>query len=537
MVIIPLLNPPDWANAKGRKKMPRVARRRYRKNKPIPWVAAARKAKLVDPKGKVLSKAQAIAGGVTVKGHITKADIRRAGFVPLGEKKWPAGRYMEGAYYHAGKARSGYRSKKGKKGYRKKPGKAKATGPGKWRPSRSWVSTYRRGTKVKKGKRKGMPRLRSAAGMAKKKEGIYAGLRTYRPTLYAGTHPPDYVVDRILEGGFGAREGGVVSLNKPRRRRKRRRRKNPALKRDKKGRFLKKRKNPRRKRKAKAKRKVARKRYRRNGVKKNPPKRRRRMRRNAKGKFLPMKRNPKRRRKVARKAKRRRRRRVYALNPTSAIKSKLKMVLGAKWVPKAAHTLIGMGVAYKAPDVMGRYIPISRAGVWGPWVDAGLGVLGLSVASGLAEVGSRMIQRNIKSPMVAKCCAGIGTNMMAGGLAFILGKLVLTYFHRAGSLLPPIGGGYNAGGMSDWMELSGYPGQYGGYAGVGDPGGLGMVTDPESLVAGESLARQTNEFHGLQGSGGYPVPVEDIRGLGDWVELAQDSSLAMTGFSPGSESF
>ena len=93
-----------------------------------------------------------------------------------------------------------------------------------------------------------------------------------------------------------------------------------------------------------------------------------------------------------------------------------------------------------------------------------------------------------------------------------------------------------------------YPGQYG--AGhYGPVSGLGMVESPEALVAGESMAMQ---MKGLGSSGGMPVPIEDIRGMGgmsdwmelsgmsgmgDWVEMAPDSSLVMSGFNPGSESF
>jgi hypothetical protein len=73
--------------------------------------------------------------------------------------------------------------------------------------------------------------------------------------------------------------------------------------------------------------------------------------------------------------------------------------------------------------------------------------------------------------------------------------------------------------------------------------GLGNVESPEALVAGESQARLVNEFRGvgdfmeLSGMHGSPVPFEDIRGFGDWVQLQPDTQLAMENFNPATETF
>ena len=87
-----------------------------------------------------------------------------------------------------------------------------------------------------------------------------------------------------------------------------------------------------------------------------------------------------------------------------------------------------------------------------------------------------------------------------------------------------------AADMSDWFELSGMG------------GALGSVESPYDLVAGESAARMTNEFAGMGSSGGYPIPLEDLRGypgqygggMNDWVEFGSQAavsrdSLALTG--------
>ena len=88
---------------------------------------------------------------------------------------------------------------------------------------------------------------------------------------------------------------------------------------------------------------------------------------------------------------------------------------------------------------------------------------------------------------------------------------------------------------------------------------MGMVMSPEDLVAGESLARNVNEFSGMGGMGGMndwmelsglgqggtPVPLEDLRGypgqygggMNDWVELNATSGIVEAGFNPGAETF
>jgi hypothetical protein len=150
-----------------------------------------------------------------------------------------------------------------------------------------------------------------------------------------------------------------------------------------------------------------------------------------------------------------------------------------------------------------------------------------------------------KKGLVGKCCKGIGRNVFVGGMIWTALRLVQTVFPTAGfnRYLPSA-----TGGALDGLGYYGY-GHYPGQVGAGHYGpvsGLGMVTSPEELVAGESYARQMGgmndwmELSGLGSSGGYPVPIEDIRGLGgmgDWVEMAPDSSLVMAGFTPGNESF
>lgn len=143
----------------------------------------------------------------------------------------------------------------------------------------------------------------------------------------------------------------------------------------------------------------------------------------------------------------------------------------------------------------------------------------------------------------------------------------------------PTGAGAKAaagmGRMGDWMELQGMRGMRGGLR------GLSGVTDPETLVAGESFARTVSQFEGmggvgdwmeLKGLGDYRVPMSAIRapgqqlggmypgqyggpvgmraagapldgfrgmgrGMGDWIEMLPDSSLAQQQFQPALEAF
>jgi hypothetical protein len=84
--------------------------------------------------------------------------------------------------------------------------------------------------------------------------------------------------------------------------------------------------------------------------------------------------------------------------------------------------------------------------------------------------------------------------------------------------------------------------------------GMGAVMSPEDLVAGESLARNVNEFSGMGdwmelsgmgSSGGSPIPMEDLRGypgqygggMGDWIEMGPNAELVQQGFAPGVEAF
>ncbi len=213
------------------------------------------------------------------------------------------------------------------------------------------------------------------------------------------------------------------------------------------------------------------------------------------------------------------------------------------WLPPALHGVIGVGFAHAGPDILARYT--SRLGL-NNFGFGGVILSGVSTALG-ASLLQWLAGMLPKAGIIGKFMKGIGRNVFVGGMIWTALRLVQTVWPTAGfnRWLPAAGGGGIAG--LGYYGYGHYPGQYG--AGhYGPVSGLGMVTSPEELVAGESLARQLS---GL-GQGGMPVPIEDLRGMNDWmelsgmqgmqgmndwVELAPDSSLVMQGFSPGAEGF
>jgi hypothetical protein len=431
--------------------------------------------------------------------------------------------------------------------------------------------------KYKRGKKKGQrkPDFKVVRGKVKFRtgRGPVTSVKVYR-----GLSPSQRQIDRMVTGGFAGHRsapGGKMKLNKPRRRRKARKRRNPAH--TKSGRFKKKaRKNPRRKarkkkrkktraynnprrrkarknprrRKPRRRRKATRKRARRKSYKANPRRRRRRAKRKGsrKRKAYGYKANPRRKRK----RRKRRKGRVsrYRRNPGGILRGMLSDLQSApKWIT-AGHILIGAGATAASCGWLLTRGPLrgvgflQQRGIVGS--AARLALCGLA-AGGISAIGA-FASSKLGNP---KLLRGARTNLLIGGFAYALANFLYEVFPGTAGMLmiPQISAPQR--GMAGMGYQSGPDYKYG-------YGGMGAVIDPETLVAGESLARNVNEFSGmgdwmelsgLGSSGGAPIPMEDLRGypggypgqygggLNDWVELTSNNELVKAGFDPGVEAF
>lgn len=336
----------------------------------------------------------------------------------------------------------------------------------------------------------------------------------------------------LIEAGFAVkptaaqRKKGLRMAANPKRRRKSakkkagtRRRRGPG------GRFK---ANPKRKRKttAKKRRKTTKKRKTTAKKRKNPRRKtkarknpKRKVKRTAKGRFKKMKANPKRKKAKARKGKKRKFAMAkYKRNPgvMTALKAQWsKFTKPPIWIT-AFHALAGMG----GTIAMDHYFNVA------PWVPMalkrrGIPSLALTAGSGvLVSTGAFLLEglaAKSKSSTLKKATQNMGTNVLVGSLVTVVVK-------AAYELMPDQAAKVGVPRLESGRVMAAAPAE--GTSGLGyysdGPDysrGFGSVESPEDLVAGESLARQVNEFHGL-GQGGHPVPIEDIRGMGDWMELS-----------------
>lgn len=222
------------------------------------------------------------------------------------------------------------------------------------------------------------------------------------------------------------------------------------------------------------------------------------------------------------------------------VKSELKKLLRPQsWLPAAAHGALGVGFAHKGPDFLARYTAqfgLMNVGYGG----VALSALSTALGAGLTQVVAGMIPG--KKGLLGSLLSGIGRNVFVGGAIWTAIRLVQELLPTSSMALQlPNARGGMAGmyGMGGLGAYGAYPGQYPSYA------PLGVVTSPEELIAGESLARQI----GNEGGMGQPIPIQDFRGTGDWMELSgmrglgnwvefqPDTGIAMEQFAPGVEAF
>ena len=586
MLLIPVLNPPRKSgkrrkNVATKKKTRRrsTIRTTTRKRGKLTWTEAAAVSGALYPKsypkwhekagqktgsraGKAMSKFDALRWKRPVVGYLTSQMVREW-YDPThgGATARKGTKRMKGAV-ELFKTREGQLAQ-----YRKEHGT----------PWKRHPQYYKRGKK--KGKRKkdykvlfGKVKFRSGRGPA-------SSVKVYR-----GFSPSQRQIDRLVAGGFAGHTsapGGKVKLNKPRRRRKARKR--PA--RTKSGRFRKKaRKNPRRRTRGKKRKSTRRRRRKAPQLYNNPRRRKRRRKSKRKGrrrrKAYSYKANPRRRkrrrkskarprrrkrRKKAykanprgRKCRRRRRRRKstgmrrYSNNPMRILKGMINDLKDTpKWIT-AGHILFGMGLNGSLCGYALTRTPLARVrflqqrGVVGSLARLAVCGLGAGVISAVGAIASRALGN-------PKLLRGARTNLLIGGMAYALANFAYEVMPGPAGMLfipqvsAPQRRGLPSGGVEGWGPDYKY-----GYG-----GGMGSVISPEDLVAGESLARNVNEFSGMNdwmelsglgSSGGAPVPMEDLRGypgqygggmggMNDWVELTSNNALVRAGFDPGVEAF
>ncbi len=357
-----------------------------------------------------------------------------------------------------------------------------------------------------------------------------------RPAIYRGWSPSQAEIFELESGGFAgplSAPGGNVQLNRPKRRKARKTRRRPSATRTATGRF-KKRRNPKARRKVAANKRRKPRRKKRNPKLKvynnSRPKRRRKARRNPRRKAV--KRNyGYRRKKVAtnkrRKPARRRRRKVSAnkrrVRRNGYLAAQLASVQSMSFYTGVAGLLVGAGGTFALSNMA------LRSSYLAGWAyEPGL----MGHAKRLAVRGGSAILVSAAAEL-AKPVLGnqAGKAALAGGAAYAIGSLLLE--------ATPLGQWLGMGmGMSAMGPMGGM-------------GGMGSVLSPRQLVEGESAARLSTEFSGMNDwltlSGlGQPVPIEDLRGypgqygggMSDWVEFKPDSGfVADNVFDPAEQHF
>lgn len=589
MLLIPVLNPPRKPK-KGRKNVAKKAKKKSKANpSPSPvrtttrkkgkltYVEAARASAAVYPKaypgwhekagqktgsraGRPLSKEDALRYKRPIVGYLTRQMIREW----HDPSKGGATAGSDTARLH--KAAELFKTReKQLADYRKVMGT----------PWKRHAQKYKRGPK--KGQRKKDYKIVGGKVKFRASRGPVSTVKVFR-----GFSPSLRTINRLVEGGFAgglSAPGGKMKLNKPRRRKKARRSvsKNKPVRKNAKRRLKakavkvpqlwnkpKKRKKVRRKKavlknpmRKNAKRRKPAKRHKAYAYKaKKNPKRRRRVRKNA----IKVKANKPRRRKArkfgmvkANKPRRRRRKArkfgmvKFSKNPMSILKGMVSDLKSApKWIT-AGHILLGAGTTAAAAGFMLTRTPLARIsflqqrGVVGSL--SRLALVGLT-AGGISAAGA-LLSRLIGNPRLLR---GAQTNLLIGGFAYGMANFLYEVMPgTAGMLMIPQVSAPTRVGVSGLGRYYGPDYKYG-------YGGMGSVESPEALVAGESLARNVNEFSGMNdwmelsglgSSGGAPVPMEDLRGypgqygggMNDWVELDSMGAMVEAGFDPGTQAF
>jgi hypothetical protein len=525
------------------------------KGKPRPqgWFAAAARSGAVHKsgpkKGKVMTKKEAMTAKKPVVGFLTR-DMIKWWFDPSvgGSTARPGSKRMKEAL---ARIRTAEKKLKELRAKRSSPWRGWGTvrrrkSSGKYKKS----GTTKAGRKYKKGQRKPIKPdwWITADGKLKFRRGR-GPVTTIK--LYRGFSPSKAQIKRLIEGGFAgpmSAAGGKVKLNRPRRRRRKkassRRRRAPSRKKKSV------RRNPRRRKAKKKKRSMSvynnprRKRRRKKAVRRNPRRRRRRKKKTGMTKY-------RRRKKAVRRNPRRRRRRVRRYRRNPGLPAMFQNLKDKKFWFTAAHVVVGMGATgfgsnlllsqafmpriFTSPTIGGAF---SRLLVNGAVTSVQAMALG-KVAGFIGKRGG----------MAGQAFQNAQRNLFIGGLAYTLANFIAEIApHFSTRYLPSINAPTGRRGFAPQTSVEGWGPDYRyGY------GGMGSVMSPEDLVAGESLAREVNEFSGMNdwmelsglGQGGAPVPMEDLRGypgqygggMGDWVELGSNSKIVQQGFDPGAETF
>lgn len=210
----------------------------------------------------------------------------------------------------------------------------------------------------------------------------------------------------------------------------------------------------------------------------------------------------------------------------------------------AGHILLGMSGAVIGPA-------LAEAGSKGKIANQGeLGIFMSGVSSALqfaaALYAESALSKGGEAPAYAR---NLARNVGLGGLAVTILRGLFHYAPQVAEYLKlspvrqpvyalgrptPAPAAAPGKAQGDWLALQGM-----GY-------GMGRGLDPnEALIAGESFARSVSQFEGmgdfmeLKGMGASPfaVPMRDLRGMGNWIELANGSELAQTTFDPAMETF
>lgn len=440
-----------------------------------------------------------------------------------------------------------------------------------------------RGAKYKKGTRKADYSQRWSDQPAAWQSGPGPHLRTKfkkgrgpvaRMSLFRGFGPSEAEVDSIQTGGYGGpldEPGGVVKLNRGRRRRSRKNapakgRKSRVSRRRKAGVAKKSRRRGRR-RKASAesgvkvynnkRRRRGRRRKAKSAVRENG--RRRRRRKNSVKANRHRRRGRRRKHAVHENGRRRRgrRRRKHAVKANGRRRGRRRSVRRNPMLPSL-------------PFGLDRFTgQLQKREFWLTVGHVGMGLTGTAVvSSAIQNVG--FVRKNLgvaRGDAIGKL-ARFGVNLASAGLvsAGAYAARGIKLMGERGWVNVLVGGGVYSGAMllgellgwNQYVPQISVPAASRGMlassngSSAAAVSGMGSVLSPEDLVAGESLARNVNEFSGvgdwmeLSGLGnGRAVPLEDLRGypgqygggLNDWVELQPSAPLVEAGFDPATESF
>jgi hypothetical protein len=241
-------------------------------------------------------------------------------------------------------------------------------------------------------------------------------------------------------------------------------------------------------------------------------------------------------------------RRKKARRKNPSIQSAFRQLGQANFWISGGQAVAGISAVVVLPSVIEQVAAKLGAGAY-VRNSGGMGVALAAVSTALAMFGAQAFENMaIKRGIAPKAFNGLSTRVALGGVIVTVLKGLEVFargFHSRlnlptvpapfirvpGISAAPAPAPSNAvsdwvqlKGMGDWMQLQGM-----GLGGMSGMSGMSGVEMPDQLVLGESFARSVSQFDGI---GDYRIPMNSIRGMGDYVGTAQQAGGALTMSAP-----